>query len=61
MENLENINEDIFQELLGAEHNGRVRSLGLGPTPRNYFGLTSYYVGARWSGNMNSKCYSGKI
>ena len=49
MKNLENINEHIFQELLGAEHNGGLRGLGLGPTPRNYFGSTSYDVGARWS------------
>ena len=54
MENLENINEHIFQELIGAKHNGRVRGFGLGPTPRNYFGSTSYDIGARWSGNMNS-------
>ena len=30
------VNEMVFQKIYGAEHNGRVRGLGLGPTPSRY-------------------------
>ncbi|KAF2315790.1 hypothetical protein GH714_040328 [Hevea brasiliensis] len=54
--NLAQLHEQIFQELMGPEHNGRVRGMGLGPTPSSYFGVTTQNVGSRWeftiSGNQ---------
>ncbi|XP_043816088.1 uncharacterized protein LOC122724623 [Manihot esculenta] len=32
------LNEQVFQEVMGEEHNGRVRGVGLGPTPTSYYG-----------------------
>ncbi|XP_057993077.1 uncharacterized protein LOC110659855 isoform X1 [Hevea brasiliensis] len=53
---LAQLHEQIFQELMGPEHNGRVRGMGLGPTPSSYFGMTTQNVGSRWeftiSGNQ---------
>ncbi|XP_050217891.1 uncharacterized protein LOC126668755 [Mercurialis annua] len=48
------VNEQIFREVMGKEHNGRVRGLGLGPTPRSYFGATSYNVAEKWNGSTSS-------
>ncbi|XP_050217165.1 uncharacterized protein LOC126653730 isoform X2 [Mercurialis annua] len=39
---------------MGKEHNGRVRGLGLGPTPRSYFGASSYNVGEKWNASTSS-------
>ncbi|KAF2323872.1 hypothetical protein GH714_002801 [Hevea brasiliensis] len=53
---LAQLHEQIFEELMGPEHNGRVRGMGLGPTPSSYFGVTTQNVGSRWeftiSGNQ---------
>ena len=39
---------------MGPEHNGRVRGMGLGPTPTKFYGLTSYNVGKRWENTINA-------
>ncbi|KAG8635410.1 hypothetical protein MANES_16G033751v8 [Manihot esculenta] len=32
------LNEQVFQEVMGEEHNGRVSGVGFGPTPTSYYG-----------------------
>nr|CAD1823271.1 unnamed protein product [Ananas comosus var. bracteatus] len=34
--------EEIFTKHIGAEHNGRVKGLGLGPTPTSYYRLNCW-------------------
>ena len=38
------LNEEIFREVFGPEYNGRVRGLGIGPTPSRYFGLRRFNI-----------------
>ncbi|CAL1381028.1 unnamed protein product [Linum trigynum] len=38
---MEGPREEVFQKLAGPELNGRLRWLGLGPTPTTYFGVCS--------------------
>ncbi|OMO70864.1 Transposase, Ptta/En/Spm, plant [Corchorus capsularis] len=42
--NQRDINEMIFRKVYGEEHSGRVRCLGLGPTPTRVFGVKSNFV-----------------
>ncbi|XP_050234455.1 uncharacterized protein LOC126682746 [Mercurialis annua] len=58
--NLAKVNEEIFQELMGPEHNGRVRGLGSGVTPIKYFGPTRYDVGGRCH-NTTNVCQSEEV
>ncbi|WCJ40425.1 hypothetical protein M5689_021341 [Euphorbia peplus] len=46
--NITEINEQIFDEIMGDEHNGRVRGRGKGPTSRSYFASTSDDTGAKY-------------
>ena len=49
------INEMVFQKIYGAEHNGRVRGLGLGPTPNRYFGVISKFSSSSASTNKSNQ------
>ncbi|KAH7677330.1 hypothetical protein IHE45_07G076500 [Dioscorea alata] len=44
----------VFQKIYGAEHNGRVRGLGLGPTPSRYFSVTSKFTNTSASTTDNN-------
>ncbi|XP_039133223.1 uncharacterized protein LOC120270271 [Dioscorea cayenensis subsp. rotundata] len=48
------INEMVFQKIYGAEHNGRVRGLGLGPTPSRYFSVISKFTSTSASTTDNN-------
>ena len=50
------VNGMVFQKIYGAEHNDRVRGLGLGPTPSRYFGVISKFSSSSTSTNkINQK------
>ena len=48
-------NEMVFQKIYGTEHNGRVRSLELRPTPSRYFGVISKFSSSSASTNKSNQ------
>ncbi|XVE77775.1 hypothetical protein DITRI_Ditri13aG0089900 [Diplodiscus trichospermus] len=42
--NIREIEDSIFLEVVGKERNGRVRGLGMGPTPTSYFGASQQHT-----------------
>ena len=45
----------VFQKIYGTEHNGRVRSLELRPTPSRYFGVISKFTSSSASTTIGNQ------